>query len=1019
MRPRSCGVAMASSDLDHLKISYRTRFCCTSRVPDTDLWQGQNILENIQDCFEEKSSDTGFSTNPGSPTLCSTPCKLINDSYSPPNKEDQISPSKSNRISSVKKNTSPFSQQPAILQNQKNSSSAPSPEIPQKFSQGDLISLKNTPNLRYSSSGAKECNKIPNEVVEEFYLTVGSPGLLAKETEILPLPQQAATTTQDRQSRVFGNSVTQQPLLPKSSLKAKKSLNSEDILAWSAVKKSGKGVKVSERQQKRRQPESSEQTIQDPKQKIPLKTDTDFSTLLLEAAKTNYRNSSVLRRVTSPQTCSPSPPPNDLELSNDEFIIDESDCSVSQDWILIPNKNSKSVKQSKAAPVESFQDPERKKARIEQQQGGNCNTASDKHPDTENGISDFSVGEKTSKSIKHKAHAVEKSHSKRKKLSAEIGNASKSTRHRLYSEEMEQFFEKKKTVVQHQSEKCVDQLDNRQFDEDLVNFVEENQDSFHSEQNIAKVDPALRTTKSKTNSMEKTQTTERRKLRKCQNGVYKHKVGGKHHKRFNVSQTNQDKLQSASDRSLGQQEERAESCHSTKQKLSAAGEEKKYNEASQQIQKKGHLNKTRSKSQQMSTKREITLTQNQSQKFTITRSQRISKRPSNWWVVTTEQSMPYSPPLELPVSYKKTNKPSKEPKKIPIKTLEKETIPLKQQELPVCAKPKKASILNKKKRKKLSYSSDENCDIALTIPKLDEQEGSLKETPRKKNLCSSSAEPLKRSNNDDQTDNLTPAVPTLDSKTFVTSNMEESGPARIRNNVLTSANNKIFGDEQACFDANLPDKTPCVRRTTRIKMKPLEYWRGERVDYEGTLLDGFAANETISNDNRVSPREKSNRKREKAHTDSSEDEQKKKAIAALNVSLGDPFKPTCVFDPGREQMVFRDLVKLKGTHEFCVQDDTLKMFKILNTSLFATGTLILEPYKEKGKQYVCSDTVVFFIVSGDLICTLHETSYNLTTGDIFYVPSGNFYNIKNLLNERSILLFTQIKSERPEKEKEK
>ncbi|XP_051820068.1 centromere protein C isoform X1 [Antechinus flavipes] len=1016
MRPGSCGVAMASSDLDHLKIRYRTRFCYTSRIPDTDLWQGQNILENIQDCFEEKSSDTGFSTNPGSPTLCSTPCKLRNDSYSSPNKEDQISPSKSNRISSVKKNASPFSQQPAILQNQTNSSSALYPEIPQKFSQGDLIGLKKTPNLRYSN-GAEECNKIPNEVVEEFYLTVGSPGLLAKETEILPLPQQATPTTQDRWSRVFGNSVTQQPLLPKSSLKTKKSLNSEDIMVWSAVKKAEKGVKISERQQKRAPSESSEQTIQDPKQKISLKTDTDFSTLLLQAAKSNYRNSSVLRRVSPPKTYSPSPPPNDLELSNDEFIIDESDCSVSQDWILIPNKNSKSIKQSKAAPVESFQDPERKKARIEQQQGGNCNTASDKHPDTENGISDFTVGKKISKSIKHKAHAVEKSHSKRKKLSPEMGNASKSTRHTLYSEETEQFFEKKKTVVQHQSEKCVDQLDNRQFDEGLVNFAEENQDSFHSEQNIAKVDIALRTTKSQTNSMEKTQTTERRKLRKCQNGVYKHKVGGKHQKRFNVSQTNHDKLQSASDQSLGQQEERAESCHSTKQKLSAAGEEKKYNEASQQIQKKGL--KIRSKNQQMSVKREITLKQNQSQKFTITRSQRISKRPSNWWVVTTEQSMPYSPTLDSPVSLKKKKKPSKEPKKIPIKTLEKETIPLKQQESPVCAKPKKASILNKKKRKKLSYSSDENCDIALTIPKLDEQEGSLKETPGKKNLCSSTAEPPKRSNSDDQTDNLTPAVLTSDSKTFVTSNMEESGPARIRNNVLTSANNKIFGDEQACFGAiDLPDKTPHVRRTTRIKMKPLEYWRGERVDYEGTLLDGFAASGTISDD-RVSPREKSNRKREKAHTDSCEDEQKKKAIAALNVSLGDPFKPTCVFDPGREQMIFRDLVKLKGTHEFCVQDDTLKMFKILNTSLFATGTLILEPFKEKGKQYVCSDTVVFFIVSGDLICTLHETSYNLTTGDIFYVPSGNFYNIKNLLNERSILLFTQIKSERPEKEKEK
>ncbi|XP_078004921.1 centromere protein C isoform X4 [Phascolarctos cinereus] len=870
MRPGPRGVTMASSDLDHLKISYRTRFCYNSRVPDTDLWQGQNILENIQDCFEEKNSflgsDTGFSTNPGSPTLCSTPCKLRNYSYSSPDKECHISPSKSDRISSVKKKakTSALSQQSVMLQNQTNNSSG------------------------------------------------GSPGLLAKETEMLPLPQQATPTTQDRRSRVFQNSVIQQPLLPKSSLKTKKSLNCEDIAVWSPVKKGEKDVQVSEGRQKRKQSESSEQITQDPKQKIQQKTEMNFSTLLLEAAKRNCRNSSVLRHVSSPQIRSPSPFSNDLESSNDEFIIDESDCSFSQDWILIPNKNSKSAKQSKTTPVENSQDPERKKSRIEQQKGEKCSSASDKHPDAENGISDVISGEKTSKSVKHKTRAVEKSQSsKRKKsdnLSGEMENASESTRHRIYSEESEQFLENKKAVVQHQNEKCETQIDNRQSDEDLVNFAEENQDSFHSELNIAEVDTALRTTKSKTNSVEKSQTTERRKFRKCQNREYKCKVGVKQHgieqtkkKRCNVSQTNQDELQRKSDRSLGKREERAESCHSAEQTQSAAGKGKNNNGTSQQIQKKGHLNKMASKNQQMSKKGEIILKQNQSPKVTVTRSQRISKRPSNWWVVTAEQSnLFYSPALELPVNNKKKPKLSKETKKIPIKTLEKGTLSLKRQKSSICAKPKEASIPNKQKRKKLSYSSDENCDMAHTVPKLDEQEDSLKETPKKKNAaCSSSAEPPKECIDDVQNVNLTPTMPTSDSKTFVTSTMEESGPARLRNIVLTSTNNRILGDEQEC-GTDLPDKMPCVRRTARIKMKPLEYWRGERVDSEG----GLVVNGTVFND-RVSPRKKSNRKREKVNTDSCEDEQKKKAIAALNVSLGDPLKPTCVFDPGREQMVFR------------------------------------------------------------------------------------------------------------------
>ncbi|XP_068961422.1 centromere protein C isoform X3 [Petaurus breviceps papuanus] len=989
MRLGNCGVVMASSDLDHLKISYRTRFCCASRIPDTDLWQGQNVLENIQDCFEEKNSflgsDTGFSTNPGSPTLCSTPCKLRNDSYYSPDKESKISPSKSGRISSMKKkcNTSAFSQHCIMLQNWTNNNS------------GDLVGLKNTPNLRYASSGAEEFNKIPNEVLEEFYLTVGSPGLLAKEAEILPLPQQASPTTQDRWSYVFRNSVIQQPLLPKSRLKSKKSLNCEDIAVRSAVKKTEKNVEVSEGRQKRKQSESSEQIIQDPKQKIQEKTKMNFSTLLLEAAERNCRD----RHVSSPQIRSPSPIPNDLESSNDEFIIDESDCAFSEDWILIPKKNSKSVKQSKTTPVENTQELERKKSRIEQQKEEKCSSASDKHPDTENGISDVISGEKTSKSIKHKVQAAEKSQSsKRKKLdnlSCEVGDASKSTRHKIYSEESEQFLKNERTVVQHQSEKCDTQIDNRQSDKGLVNFAEESQNSFHSEHSIAEVDTALRTTKSKTNSVGKSQTTRRRRVRKHKN------------KRFSTSQ----KDQRESDRSLGQREEQAESCHSAEQMLSVAGKEKNSSGASQQIQKKGRLNKTKSKNQQPSNKRIITQKQNQSPKFTVTRSQRISKRPCNWWVVSTEQSnMFYSPTLELPVNHKKKPKPSQKTKKISIKTLGKETIPFIQQKSSISAKLKEASIPRKQKRKKLSYSSDENCDMAHTVPKSDEQEDSLKETTRKKNVaCSSTAEPLKERISDVQNADLTPTVSISGSKTLVTSSMEESGPARLRSNILTSTNNKAFGDEQEC-DTYLPDKMPCPLRSTRTKMKSLECCRGERVDSEG----GFAVNGTVSN-GQVSSRKKSNRERGEVNTDSCEDEQKKKAIAALNVSLGDPLKPTCVFDQEREQMVFRELVKLKGTHDFCVQDDSLKMFKILNTSLFATGTLILEPFKEKGKQYVCSDTVVFFIVSGDLICTLHETSYNLTSGDIFYVPSGNFYNIKNLLNERSILLFTQIKSEKPEK----
>nr|5LSJ_P Chain P, Centromere protein C [Homo sapiens]5LSJ_Q Chain Q, Centromere protein C [Homo sapiens]5LSK_P Chain P, Centromere protein C [Homo sapiens] len=55
--------SMAASGLDHLKNGYRRRFCRPSRARDINTEQGQNVLEILQDCFEEKSLANDFSTN--------------------------------------------------------------------------------------------------------------------------------------------------------------------------------------------------------------------------------------------------------------------------------------------------------------------------------------------------------------------------------------------------------------------------------------------------------------------------------------------------------------------------------------------------------------------------------------------------------------------------------------------------------------------------------------------------------------------------------------------------------------------------------------------------------------------------------------------------------------------------------------------------------------------------------------------------------------------------------------------
>ncbi|XP_032916018.1 centromere protein C isoform X2 [Catharus ustulatus] len=220
----------------------------------------------------------------------------------------------------------------------------------------------------------------------------------------------------------------------------------------------------------------------------------------------------------------------------------------------------------------------------------------------------------------------------------------------------------------------------------------------------------------------------------------------------------------------------------------------------------------------------------------------------------------------------------------------------------------------------------------------------------------------------------------------------------------------LLSDEIARHKIVMPSNTPNVRRTKRIRLRPLEYWRGERVNYavdpSGELvISGLVHPETQS------PRK--SEKRKKDHSKQSRDETNRKEMPAnLDHNLADMSKPVIVVDPVTNTEVPLDCINPAGICTYLLKDETMEVYKDLNTSLFATGILILKPYKEKGRQFVHMSTVVFRIIRGKVIVTLHKTSYCMRAGDSFYVPAGNEYNIHNLLNEESVILFTQVKSRR-------
>ncbi|NWS11236.1 CENPC protein, partial [Pachyramphus minor] len=204
----------------------------------------------------------------------------------------------------------------------------------------------------------------------------------------------------------------------------------------------------------------------------------------------------------------------------------------------------------------------------------------------------------------------------------------------------------------------------------------------------------------------------------------------------------------------------------------------------------------------------------------------------------------------------------------------------------------------------------------------------------------------------------------------------------------------------------MPSNTPNVRRTKRIRLRPLEYWRGERIDYTmsssgGLVISGLVHPETQSRSK--------NKQRKDRHKQKTNKTNRREIPASLDHNLADTSKPTIVLDPVTNEEVVLECVNTESSHACSFKDEAVEIYKNLNTSVFATGRLILKPLKEKGHQFVHMDTIAFHIIRGKIIVTLHKTSYYLTTGDSFYVPPGNGYNIRNLLNEESILLFTQLK----------
>ncbi|XP_011232480.1 centromere protein C isoform X1 [Ailuropoda melanoleuca] len=924
---------MATSGLDHLKNDYRRRFCRPSRAPDINTKQGQNILEILQDCFEENSLANDFSTNSTKSLLYSTP-KIGDICIQSPSKEAQCQKShpKSVPVSLRKKEASlQFIVEPSEVVN----SSVQGHEVHQQILATDVGS-KNTPDLRRMSSKKRKDHH--SEAHEELYLSVGSPFVLLDAKACIS-QNAIPSIAQKKETYTSENSVNTLSSSTEISFKTRKRLNFEDKNALKKVEIVNKVSEIEDKiseEQERKSSRTSEKRVPDSEDEIQPQAKKSFSTLFLETVKRKSESSPIVRHiVTAPLHSSPS---NDLKLLEDEFIIDESERSfASRSWITVPRKAGP-LKQCTVYPAESSALLQSKKSREKHHNVSPTTLTSGKYSDT--------------------AYPVEKSQPSEQKrlgrscaLTDELENRDRSTKYETNYENAEKSSGEKRTIKQKQRRKFKD------------NVLEEQIDMEQSK-----------------------------------------------NKNINMSHITQ-----------GNKKNSTNGLYTENQK-----KDKEY--------KKKHFPSGSKKNKLVPD--EVT--------STITRSRRISRRPSNWWVVKSEQSLIYSNSSrrnELSVCHNSRRKPAEKSNQSS-KNIEEKTIPFKGQRRTTSGSSRAQEFLNAKDSGRIidrdeisgcfQNESLENNEENLAKKKNLDHSGGTGSTKDQDNMTGQDVHlksQIKRFTC------KTPAESNLASEEPKTSVLEGSGPFRLKNYLKPEKNNSNVDDkefQESSSDSRvkvstvipenkihhklvLPSNTPNVRRTKRTRLKPLEYWRGERVDYHGRPSGGFVIGGILSPDT-VSSKKKSkgnigtvskmvNRKRICLDNE----ERKNKFLVNLSIPLGDPLQPTRVKDPETREIISMDLLRPRDTYQFFVEHGDLKVYKTLDTPIFSTGKLILGPHQEKGKQHVGSDILVFYVNFGDLLCTLHETPYIITTGDSFYVPSGNYYNIKNLLNEESVLLFTQIK----------
>ncbi|KAI1320765.1 hypothetical protein F5Y16DRAFT_78235 [Xylariaceae sp. FL0255] len=232
------------------------------------------------------------------------------------------------------------------------------------------------------------------------------------------------------------------------------------------------------------------------------------------------------------------------------------------------------------------------------------------------------------------------------------------------------------------------------------------------------------------------------------------------------------------------------------------------------------------------------------------------------------------------------------------------------------------------------------------------------------------------------------------------------------------------------------DDTDEIKRTRsgRTSFKPLEWWRGEHVEYDED-------NENLFNDHgerhfkmptvkgvvrktQASPESKRpgrrpgggarSKARQTATIREEEEVEREEWEDSPGRIAGEVifWYPEHEFTPPQEEdqveVVTEDLAISENAIQLKdIKDATFRFAKTLTLPFFGSGIVDLPPGSEKRPKNSRKMHLAFFVYTGSVQVTIAQTTFGIGKGGMFFVPRGNHYSIVNETDQHARLFFSQ------------